>query len=121
MRERTLLSAHERSVTANQEHLSSLLAEREKISALLVLKRENAAAKAAQSARYSQLVAKGFGSGVEEQRRQSELLGAKQDVLEGEMRRATLERDIEDLRKQVAEEQATFDLALNELRQQRTT
>lgn len=118
-RQRTLVTAHGGSVRAHRQRLQDLVRERLQFTRVMDLKRQNAQAKAGQVLRYGQLVERGFGSGLELQRRQSESLAAQQDVIEGEIRLSTLDREIGDLENQMTREDSDFALAINEIRQQR--
>ncbi len=119
-RERTLAAAHQGSVSATETRLDSLARDRAQLADLLRLKREGAVGKAAQLARYGQLVERGFGSGIEQQRRETELLLAKQEIIEAQVRLSALDREIAGLRSTAAREESEFSIALNEVQQQRT-
>jgi membrane fusion protein len=118
-RETTLSTAHRSSMASSDARLASLRRDRSQLAELLKLKREAALVKAAQLARYVQLLERGFGSGIEQQRRETELLFAKQEIIEAEVRLSTFDREIEELRGRLTQERSDYSIALNELQQQR--
>ncbi|HEX8223393.1 MAG TPA: HlyD family efflux transporter periplasmic adaptor subunit [Allosphingosinicella sp.] len=119
LRERTLNAAHQSTSSAGRAALASLEEDRARLQAVVSLKRREVAAKKAQAEEYEKLVQRGFGSGLERQRRQSDLTAAEQGVIEAEMRVSALAREIGDLRNKLVENEESHALAINELRQQR--
>lgn len=118
-RARMLAAGHREARSELTDKLASLIGDRRSLVEIVALKRRRAAALSGQIERYQGLVDKGFGSELELQRRQSELLSAQQDILESEMRLTSLDRDIKALRGEIAREQTSLDLQVNEIRQRR--